>query len=146
MQIERILAQAAYGIKLVGRKAGKKIGKWMLRNCRAQLKDVGEVHRIDDLYDQHNFSANIETEPDSPEDEMPAGPNVEDYEDYWAGYLLPGSSQGYEYMQSQVTQATPPPAQDITEEAGTSTAGAARKRRAMRPGRSEPAPRYSPSL
>ena len=118
----------------------------MLRTCRAQLKDVGEVQRMTDLYDHHRFSAAIETEPDSPDDEIPAGPDVADYGDYWSSYLCSESSQGGEYMQSQITQATPlPPPQDTDEEARTSSASRAKRRRALRPGRSEPAPRYSPS-
>ena len=120
-------------MKLVLTKTTKKIGKWMLRNCRAQLKDVGEVHRMDNLYEQHSFSASVETQTDSSDDAMPDGPTVEDHYDHWRDYILPdaGTPDG--------------DGEDTAQDDGTSTAGAAKRRRAMRPGRAEPAPKWSPS-
>ena len=90
MQVERILKQAAYGLKLMVSRASKKIGKFMLQTCRGNLDDIGAGHRLDALMEQRGFPMDIDTRPSSgEEDQMPDPPSMEDMSNFYAGYLPP---------------------------------------------------------
>jgi hypothetical protein len=45
----------AYGMKLTLMKGIKKVEKFMLRTCRADLTDIAAVHDMDKLITQHDF-------------------------------------------------------------------------------------------
>jgi hypothetical protein len=49
LKIERSLSMVADGIKLVLTKGMKKVEKFMMRFCRANLTDIAEVHHMDRL-------------------------------------------------------------------------------------------------
>lgn len=135
------------GMKMIITKASKKIGKFLLRTCRADLDDVGQVHRMHDLLDQHGLPRDIDTQPDSSasDDVMPDPPTIDDNYNYWRDYL---HDYGSHPVESQVTQLTPQ-SPHVTvypsDLPGTSTVTpSAKKRRAARRGRAVPAERYTP--
>ena len=72
LQVERMLGMAAMGMKMILTKASKKIGKFMLRSCRAELKDVGQVHRIDKLLEQHHLGQYADSDQEESSDESEA--------------------------------------------------------------------------
>ena len=93
-QVERTLSRVAYGIVLYLKKGCRKLGRWMLRGCRAELEDVGQAYRLQDFYMAHNFNPAVENEPDSPEDEavpvvVPAPPSLDEAGDMWRTYIPP---------------------------------------------------------
>jgi hypothetical protein len=49
LKIEQSLSMVADGIKLVLTKGMKKVEKFMMRFCRANLTDIAEVHHMDRL-------------------------------------------------------------------------------------------------
>jgi hypothetical protein len=59
----------------------------MLRTCRADLIDIAEVHRMNQLITQHDFPRYIEIEPDNPDDPTSDPPVVDDHYNYWHDYL-----------------------------------------------------------
>jgi hypothetical protein len=134
-------------------KASKKIGRFLLRTCRADLEDVGQVHRMHDLLDQHGLARDVDTQPDtddSPDaarigDELPAPPTVDDNYNYWRDYLQDYGSQPVESQVTQMTPQSPHVTVYPSDLAGPSTVTpSARGRRAQRRGRAVPAERYTP--
>ena len=88
MQVERILKEAAYGLKLMVTKASRKIGKFMLHSCRGNLDDVGHGHRLDMLLETHGLPMDIDSRQSSGEaDPMPDPPTMEDMANFYVGYL-----------------------------------------------------------
>jgi hypothetical protein len=158
-QVERTLSRAAYGIVLYLKKGCRKAARWMLRGCRAELEDVGQVYRLQDFYMAHNFNPAVENEPDSPEDDvLPAPPSLDEAGDMWRTYIPPIPSayqypthEGDEGDEGDVTRLGSPgqesPAGASASQEATPSTGptAKRLRRASRRHRGEPADKYTPS-
>jgi hypothetical protein len=137
----------AMGMKLIITKASKKIGKFLLRTCRADLDDVGQVHRMHDLLDQHGLPRDVDTQADTSEsgDDMPDPPTIDDNYTYWRDYLQDYESQPVESQVTQMTPQSPHVTVYPSDLAGPSTVTpSARRRRAQRRGRAVPAERYTP--
>ena len=99
MQVERILREAAYGLKLMVSRASKKVGKFMLRSCRGNLDDVGHGHRLDALLETHGLPMDIDSRQSSEEgdqmpDPMPDPPSMEDMANFYVDYLTPPVGRG----------------------------------------------------
>ncbi|KAL5221082.1 hypothetical protein ABZP36_025795 [Zizania latifolia] len=71
------LAEASYGIKCLQNQGAKKIGKVILKYCRARLEDAGHVDALNNLLRKHNLPTDIDSIQDISENDKMDIPDLD---------------------------------------------------------------------
>ncbi|KAJ4745315.1 Serine/threonine-protein phosphatase 7 long form-like protein [Rhynchospora pubera] len=78
--VKHILTQALRACAWAVKKGFRRAGKEMLKGCRTQLELVGEPHRLPHLLESKGLATDIDSIPDSPEEDHAPEPAFEEHQ------------------------------------------------------------------